>query len=197
MEGRVRAGAMAGTDGSKAQLEGADSMDSWPGRVPTRLLTLITVLVLAVGAAACGSDDDGNGGSAAADSATTDAGSNSGNGGQATGGSDEQQVEALFADMKKAIANGDADEVCGLMGEQAQAQVASTDPQGGDCKKVFTRLFKSNTVAEDLNPAFKSVQVSGDRAIVKATPSKGDKTPQEASFVKEGDEWKVNLWLTD
>lgn len=173
-------------------------MDSWPGRAEVRLLTLIAVLVLAIGMAACGSDEDGNGdgGSATANSAATDTSGDT-TSGQAAGGSDEQQVEALFADMKQAIAAGDAQEVCGLMGEQAQAQVASTDPRGGDCQKVFTRLFKSGTLAEDLKPTFESVEVSGDRAIVKAKPSKGDKKLQEASFVKEGGEWKVNLWLTD
>jgi ketosteroid isomerase-like protein len=155
-------------------------------------VALAAVVALLFGLTACGSGGD----DAGADTAEQTAGTTTAKAAvPPQGSSAEQQIEAVFASMKQAIADSDAQAVCGLMAAQPKEQVAKTVPQKS-CEAGFQKVFDGGNVTEDLKPTFVSAEVSGDRAIVKAKPS-NSKQLQEASFVEEGGKWKVNLWLTD
>ena len=173
-------------------------MNALAVRARWRLSALAVALVLACGVAACGSDDDGDdasakNGDAAATQETTPSG----------GSADEQQVRAIFDDMKDAFAKSNAEDICALMAKSAKRQVVLSTSEGGSCETIFAKLFDSGDVTEDLEPKLTKVEVDGDKATVtaksadKALGGSDSKKPATASFVKEDGQWKVKLWLTN
>ncbi|HEY0714328.1 MAG TPA: hypothetical protein VGF45_16720, partial [Polyangia bacterium] len=155
-------------------------------------------------AAGCGSDDHDPGGidaDAAGTSAVqtdtdgSDTGRKTSEDGSTAGG-DEREIQVLFAKMRDAIATTDGKTACGLMARSSRRTfMALAGPGPKTCERGFVEAFSSGT-DEDLDPEFVKVEIQGPRATVygRATTSKG---LQQAPFVKEGDDWKVESWLTD
>lgn len=160
------------------------------------VLLAIAVAFAALGAG-CGSDDGGGGGgddaapAAQTPGTATDAGASS-----SSGGAEEQEIRALFANMRQAIAATDGARACALMARLSQQTFVRIAQNGQKtCAQGFEEAFADGT-AEDLDPKLVRVEIQGPRATVYAR-AKTSKQLQQAPFVKEGGSWKVESWLTD
>lgn len=143
-------------------------------------LAAIVALVLAV--AACGDGDGGDGSAKPV---------------RAAAQSDEEQISAVFEQMRHAmLVAPDADAACRLMAAPAREEFAAFAGPNGTCERGFTKYFGTGTTSEDPNPKLAGVRVDGDEAVVTAR-AKTSKGLQRASFVKEDGEWRVAEWLRD
>jgi hypothetical protein len=166
-----------------------------------RLLALLAVLALAGFAAACGDDDEGGD---QADTttqteqtetqpATTEETEPAETTPETSAGGEGDDPEGTFLAFQTALADGDADAVCGSLTPSAikQAEEASI---GGKC----------NTWVEELSGAYDpgskeklkktkvdGVQEKGDKATLKYT-SPILNLPLEVELEKEGDVWKIS-----
>jgi hypothetical protein len=147
-----------------------------PSRIalPGRLSTLAIVAVLALGVAACGGSDDDDGG----------------------GGSDRQQARATVEALYAAIADGDAEEVCDQLGEDAQKQIADGGLGGKSksCPESFQKFLDEAEKGGGLNLTLKAkvenVKVTGDDAV--ATVSFGKGREGEIPLSKVDGDWKLD-----
>jgi len=161
-------------------------------RAALRIALFLTMGLLAV-FAGCGSDGDdaGQDESQVVQTTPSDAAPS-----DAAASGEQQQIRALFAQMSKAIAARDAVVACPLMAKSAQRTFVMLAGKGPKtCEHGFEVAFKDGT-DEARAPKLVKVEVQGPRAVVYAR-TKTSKQLEQAPFVKEGDTWKVESWLTD
>lgn len=155
-------------------------------RLGFRVAALLALLVLALGAAACGDDeaDGGDGGGSGGgsvpqsqqplDPASFDS-------------SPEGQVEAAHAEFINVFYTKDADRICALSSKKAQRQWRG---KLDSCQAGVDAFFKGiNKLAAD-RPRVIDVRIDGPRALAQ-TRVKGSKV-YPAPFVKEDGQWKVD-----
>lgn len=185
-------------------------------RLASASLVGAIAIVLAVGAGACGGSEDGEDGAADRGGAREappdgtgadddDADGGAGADGAAAGRSaDEREAVRVMREMGARMEAGDYAGVCELMATAAMEQlVAGSGERGGGrggdsvqrCADMLAEMF-GDGVDENLDPPVTSVEVSGDRAVVTAKPSK-DEPPQRARLRREGGEWRVVTFYTN
>lgn len=140
-----------------------------------RAATLTTVAALALGAAACGGSDDDD---------------------ASSGGSDRQQARATVERLYTAIADGDAEQVCEQLNEDARKQLEQ-GALGGDesasCAESFQKFLDQAEEAGGLDLTLKakvkSVEVTGDSAVAKVSFGRGRNG--DIPLEKVDGEWKL------
>ena len=148
------------------------------------LLLTVSVALILVGPAACGDDDD-SGGDKPAQQESSQA-----SGGGAPGSADTP--EAAFASFHSALAEGDADAVCGALAPSAvkQTQAASV---GGSCEdwvKEIASAYDDAAKAKLRAAKPRDVAIDGNKATIKYTaPVLGIPVTIEAE--KSGSTWKL------
>jgi hypothetical protein len=161
-------------------------------------VALLAVVALAGFAAACGDDDDG--GDDAADTQTQQTEPAAPDGTETTettpdtsAQGDKSDPEGAFLAFQTALADGDADEVCGSLTPSAikQAEEASI---GGKCDTWVEELsgaYDAGSKEKLKNTKVDSVEEKGNKATVKYT-SPILNIPLEAEMEKDGDVWKIS-----
>ena len=180
-------------------------------RTSLRMLILLALLGLVLGAAACGSDDDGGdsgGGEAAADagdSAPADAqvdGDGGGAGGSqaagdeggeasSSGSGDEQAIRAAQERLQYAFYNRDGERFCAGLTEQVAERFGSADDVS--CPAAVRSVIPEPLPRADIEKyrsRIASVVVDGDRAKVKFVQVSETKVPP-VEFVNEDGTWKL------
>jgi hypothetical protein len=123
--------------------------------------TRVLLLALALAAGGCGDDEGGD--------------------------SEEDRVKSAVSDYAKALADGDQERACGLLTEEARAEVERD--AGRRCPEFVSELAGFG-VREELSGAEASdVSVNGieARASVKGVGG----VDLEVDLAKEGDDWKI------
>ena len=165
-----------------------------------RLLALLAILALAGFAAACGDDDEGGDSgdttvqtepappptdeTEAADPDTEPAD---------TPTADAKDPESAFLSFQTALADGDADAVCGSLTPTAIKQVEEASI-GGKCDtwvEELSNVYDPGSEAKLRKTKVDDVVEKGDKATVKYT-SPILNLPLEAELEKDGDVWKIS-----
>jgi len=152
------------------------------------------VVVLGVAAlAGCGDSDDGDGGSNGGAAASQPADTQPGGAAKpAKGGSDEEQIRAVYATLREAFYGDDPKGVCATMTESAQKRFGAISPPAVTCVERAARVNAANSTGRDGDdrPDIVAMRIRGDRAIAQA------KTPRTLSypvpFARVNGEWKVD-----
>lgn len=145
-------------------------------------LALVAALAAVSVVAACGSDDE-------------EGSSNRGAGaGNQPVSADEREILAAVEQMRAALVEKDAGAACGVMAA-VQRRYFTKQGGGGSCQKSLGTLFENDTFAENPTHRVVSVRVRGNTATAEAR-TKGEASLQQATFVKERNEWKVQVWFT-
>jgi hypothetical protein len=158
-------------------VERAWSVVEGDGRRRHRALALLAVLVLALGAVACG--DDGDGG---------DSPNAQGGDGETTAvdNSPEGQIRSTYASFVDTFYGKDATAVCESLTASARKRVGR-DHQG--CEKRFQTLFDSTTLGRN-KPYVVHLRVDGPRALALVKTKTSNRYP--VPFQKENGEWKLD-----
>ncbi len=145
----------------------------------------MAALVLALGLVACGDSGDEAGPGRDATAAQE--------GTAAAGGTDEEQIKAVFGRFKDAFFAGDAEEACALLTERAQKQLAAVGKGAPDCVTRFTQMVAINRKGRpgDAKPHVDSVTVKGGEAVA-ILKAPGSRLTTKAPFVKEDGDWKID-----
>ena len=125
-----------------------------------RRLVLVLALLVSLTAGACGSDDDG--------------------------GTDEEQVRAVYRDYLAAIADGDAEAACGLLTEDSQQRVA-TEFESCEAALASTADFGEKGRASG-EVRLTDLDVSGDEATAQARHPYGN---EPLLFEQADGEWRL------
>jgi hypothetical protein len=172
---------------------------------PARLEPLLALLcVLAIAGLAAGCGDDGDGGSGRAEQTTTEQGDTqpttttgetepAETTPETSAGGEGEDPESTFLAFQNALADGDADAVCGALAPSAvkQAEEASI---GGKCDTwvdEISKLYDPGSKAKLKTTKVDSVDENGDRATIKYTSPILD-LPLEVELEKTGDAWKIS-----
>ena len=165
-----------------------------------RLLALLAVLALAGFATACGDDDDDGGDSAGTTqtqqtetqpATTTDETEETTP--ETSAGGEGEDPESTFLAFQTALADGDADTVCGSLTPSAIKQVEEASI-GGKCDTwvdEISKLYDAGSKAKLKKTEVDKVEEKGDKATVKYT-SPILNLPLEAELEKDGDVWKIS-----
>ncbi|MEX1141495.1 MAG: hypothetical protein WEB79_04205 [Thermoleophilaceae bacterium] len=146
-------------------------------------LALATVLLLALGLAACG--DDSSDGSATADQGQADTRS------EGDGGDAETEVRATFQALQDAFSERDAEKVCDQLSPQAQKQTGIDGaPDTPTCVGVAKALFDQWGENIRRNAKIVRLRIDGDRALAVITAGETLELPRP--FVKTDDGWKMD-----
>ena len=167
-----------------------------------RLLALLAVLALAGFAAACGDDDEG-GDSAdtttqqtetqPATTATEPETETTETTPESSAGAEGEDPESTFLAFQTALADGDADTVCGSLTPTAIKQVEEASI-GGKCDTwvdEISKLYDAGSKEKLKKTKVDSVDEKGDKATVKYT-SPILNLPLEAELEKDGESWKIS-----
>jgi hypothetical protein len=151
----------------------------------TRLACLTTAIVVTLGVAACGSDSDGSDeASTAAGKATTSAEHWK----PAEGGTPaEQEVQAAYAKVMNAIANGDAASACA--GMTRETRVKFGPKPGQSCVKLLGKVNRAEFKGQEGRMV--GARINGAKAIV-FWDNRPDRPPNEIPFVRVNGEWKLD-----
>jgi hypothetical protein len=163
-----------------------------------RLLALLAILALAGFAAACGDDDEGDEKAATTTQpeqteiqvTTTDETTPETSAGGGGGGDDP---EGTFLAFQTALADGDADAVCGALAPSAIEQVEEASI-GGKCDtwvEEISKLYDAGSKAKLKGTKVDDVQEKGDRATLEYT-SPILNLPLEVELEKDGDAWRIS-----
>lgn len=163
-----------------------------------QLLALLAILALTGFAAACGDDDD-NGGDQAdttqtqqtetEPATTTDETTPP----ETSAGGEGEDPESAFLAFQTALADGDADTVCGSLTPSAIKQVEEASI-GGKCDtwvKELSGVYDASSKEKLKNTKVDSVDEKGDKATLKYT-SPILNLPLEVELEKDGDVWKIS-----
>jgi hypothetical protein len=115
------------------------------------------------------------------------------------GKGDSEQISDLVERQAEANRVNNTTDICELLSERAQAEVAAAakalGAKGTDCP---TQLAALGAADEDADPVpepsavkVTNIEISGDRATARVSPVGPDADPV-ASFVREGDDWKLD-----
>ena len=169
-------------------------------RLALRALVLIAMLVLSIGAVACGdSDDDGGGGSAAADQSDGGGGAEevSDEGGDSS--TPEGQIRIVIDRFDKELHARDFEGICKDVTASVVKQALGFENHPTCEKAIEDQLTDDptgkNVLIEPGIPDIQSITVLGNDALVRAN-RKGD-NPEIAIFRKEQGAWKVQNWFSD
>lgn len=156
-------------------MEGVWSMFNGNGLARLRALTLLAVMVLALGVAACGDDDDGNTSNAAQKSEST-----------TVDNSPEGQIRSTYAGFIETFYGKDAKDVCERLTASARKRVGRGYK---GCEQRFETFFKTANFGKN-KPYVVKLRLDGPRALafVKTKTSKQYPVP----FQKENGEWKLD-----
>jgi hypothetical protein len=154
-----------------------------------RLAALLGALALAGFTAACGDEDEGGDrpGTTTQQAETTVTMPETSAGG---GGEDP---ESTFLAFQTALADGDADTVCGSLTPSAVEQVEEASI-GGKCDTwvdEISKLYDASSKAKLKRTKVDSVDEKGDKATVKYE-SPILNLPLEAELEKDGDVWRIS-----
>lgn len=177
--------------------------------------TILLALLLAIGsiAAACGSDDgdgDTEPASGSDRAAEVDDGGpeaipddDAGSSSEAASGA-EARIERAVRAFLKAAASGDGDRACGLLSEEGRASVeGSLAPGSGgpeSCEEAFELIAEvsggdsiqiggEQVPVSELDSLELEVEVAADGRSAEVL---AEGSPQPATAVREGGEWKLN-----
>ena len=152
--------------------------------------------VLALVAAGCGGDDDGGDDTQPAQTTQTqEQPATTGTEPDRTDSAppaDAKDPEGAFLAFQSALADGDADAVCGSLAPSAIKQVEEASI-GGTCEKWVAELsgvYDPGTEAKLRKTKVDDVEESGGRATVKYT-SPILNIPLETELEKSGDGWRI------
>ena len=167
-----------------------------------RLLALLAILALAGFAAACGDDDGGD----SADTTTqqteappattgteTEAEPETDTAPESSAGAEGEDPESTFLAFQNALADGDADTVCGSLTPSAIKQVEEASI-GGKCDTwvdEISKLYDAGSKEKLKKTKVDSVEEKRDKATVKYT-SPILNLPLEAELEKDGESWKIS-----
>lgn len=163
---------------------------------------MLAVLILAGLAAGCGGDDDGDKadkpaqtttGQADTQPTTTDETEPAETTPETSAGGGGEDPEGTFLAFQNALADGDADAVCGSLTPTAvkQAEEASI---GGKCDtwvEEISKLYDPASKAKLKKTKVDSVAEKGDKATIKYV-SPILNLPLEVELEKTGDAWKIS-----
>lgn len=152
-----------------------------------KAFAVVAIVLAMVVLGACGSDDDPGDGNqanspAAGDQASSDGAS--GASGQA-GGSDDDQVKAVYDEFVKAVYAHDGQAACALMTPQAAARFGRQEDT--TCPK---RIQSTSGQISENRPRVYQVQVQGNRALAQAGTPKTAKYP--VPFTKTDEGWQIS-----
>jgi hypothetical protein len=171
-------------------------------RSASKPLAAALALLLAIGLSACGGSGDA-GSSSEGGEATATTTSEANKGGEASieefgseaGGSDRQQILAVFTDYMNAIADKDYGAACSHLSATVQSslkQIAGKALGGKGCSAILPKLLAPTApqvAREQANGKITKVRVEGDRAFV-VFHAPGAKLYQ-LTMVEEDGEWKA------
>lgn len=154
---------------------------------------MVAALALAVGA--CGSSDsddepDGGGGVEQADVAEKPRSDASA---APAGGSDEEQIKALYNEMLDAFEQQETEKFCSLMSERGRREITGFDRNPGlSCEEEAARIMDADSSGrpDEERPFIASLRVNGDRARGFWKTSRSLRWPVQ--FIKQDGEWKIH-----
>jgi hypothetical protein len=178
-----------------------------PGVTPFRarlaqLLALLAVLAIAGLAAGCGDDDGGDAGSDKAETTTqqtdtqpttTEEAEPAETTPETSAGGGGEDPEGTFLAFQNALADGDADAVCGSLTPSGIKQVEAASI-GGKCDtwvEEISKLYDPASKAKLRKTEVDSVAEKGDKATIKYV-SPILNLPLEVEVEKDGDAWKIS-----
>jgi hypothetical protein len=166
-----------------------------------RLLALLAVLALTGLAAGCGGDDEGDDPAATTEQPTTqqtepaatDEPETTVTTPAASAGGEGEDPEGTFLAFQNALADGDADTVCGSLAPSAvkQAEEASL---GGKCEtwvEEISKLYDPASKTKLKKTKVSDVSEKGGKATIKYT-SPILNIPLEVELEKTGGAWKIS-----
>ena len=156
-------------------------------RFAFHLVAVGSAALLSLGAAACSSDegDDGEAAKNAAGGSAADT--------RVASGSDEQQIEATLRALRESYNAGDGEAFCAKLTDAGRAEVVTFGRSTGNGRTcaTITRRFGSATSGGQRPVAVRSVEIDGDRAVVRASGGLSGRAVQALRMSKDGGEWKV------
>ncbi|HYI99578.1 MAG TPA: hypothetical protein VEX36_07890 [Thermoleophilaceae bacterium] len=149
-----------------------------------RIFTLLALLALALGAAACGDDDDGGEDGASKPAAST---SQDGVDPADFDNTPDGQVRLVYAQFVDAFYDKKVSETCALMTARTQKDVATGT---GSCEAGLRNYFKGGSTVVKDRPRIVRLKITGSRAVA-ITQVKGS-ARYPVPFAKQDGQWKVN-----
>lgn len=145
-----------------------------------RPLSLLFVTSAAVALSACGGDDGGG--------STT--------GGASSGGEDREQITSLVTDYTNAFADGDFDKACDYLTDEARKEIEraaeQVDANGcADALDKVTEGLDDKTKDSLRGIRVTSIEIDGDRAVVKTKVTGTGEQTDPATVVREDGEWRI------
>jgi hypothetical protein len=143
-------------------------------------LCLLVVTSTAVALSACG----GDGGDSTA-------------GTSSSSGDDREAVTAVVNDYTNAFADGDFDKACDLLSDDSRDQIEQAAKEELDVEGCSDALEKVTGALDDKTRealrglSVTSVQIDGDRAVVKTKLAESGEETDPAVVVKEDGEWRL------
>lgn len=171
-----------------------------------RMVGVVVLLTLVLGAGACGDSDDSDNGADGAsaaqgqsaggdDAAAGSAGSDGGDaddGATAGDATPESEARSAYEEYIDAFYAKDAQGACDRLSEKSQRQWGAGD--SGGCEKALeTFLDPIQDLADSPRPHVVKLRVDGERAVITAVTGKNDDSKATVPLVKEGGEWKVDV----
>ncbi|UGS36495.1 nuclear transport factor 2 family protein [Capillimicrobium parvum] len=150
-----------------------------------RPLSLLVVTSTALALSACGGDDGGGGGTGTGSASSS-----------AAGGDDREAITALVTDYTNAFADGDYDKACDFLTDDARQEIEKAAEQldADGCTEALQKATdglddKTKETLRGLQVT--SIELDGDRAVVRTKLKDSSEQTEPATVVKEDGEWRI------
>jgi hypothetical protein len=157
-------------------------------RLGLRLIALLALLMLALGAASCGDDDDDGGNGGGGDAAAQGQSQDDGGDPVPVDNSPEGQIRAAHTKFIEVFYEKDPGPICDLLSRKGQRDW--TTKKAKTCEEGVESFFNNIQDLGKKRPRITDVRVDGNQALAN-TRVKGSAV-YPVPFIKENGEWKIN-----